>query len=35
MGKTPKLTMERFAALKTNISAIETNAVEKEVAVLN
>ncbi|MBC6112048.1 GIN domain-containing protein [Pedobacter fastidiosus] len=35
MGKTPKLTMDRFAALKTNISSVETNAVEKEVAVLN
>ncbi|UKT65111.1 GIN domain-containing protein [Pedobacter mucosus] len=36
MGKTSKLTIERFAALKTNISAtetaIETNSVEKEIA---
>ncbi|RZL36314.1 MAG: hypothetical protein EOO96_07255 [Pedobacter sp.] len=28
MGKTPKLTIDRFAALKTNISSVEANAVE-------
>jgi len=28
MGKTPKLTIDRFAALKTNISSVEANAIE-------
>ncbi|WP_406826224.1 GIN domain-containing protein [Pedobacter sp. KACC 23697] len=32
MGKSPKLTIDKFAALKTNISSIETVAVEKELA---
>jgi len=34
MSKTPKLTIDCFAALKTSISSVETDAVEKEVAVL-
>ncbi|MCX2574987.1 GIN domain-containing protein [Pedobacter sandarakinus] len=32
MSSTPKLTIERFAALKTNISSIETLALEEEIA---
>ena len=32
MGKTQKLTIDKFAALKTNISSVETVAVEKEIA---
>jgi hypothetical protein len=32
MGKSQKLTIDRFAALKTNISSVETSAVEKEIA---
>jgi superfamily II helicase len=32
MGNSQKLTIDRFAALKTNISAVETFAVEKEIA---
>jgi hypothetical protein len=32
MGNSQKLTIDRFAALKTNISAVETVAVEKEIA---
>ncbi|KQM76948.1 hypothetical protein ASE74_16880 [Pedobacter sp. Leaf216] len=32
MGNSQKLTIDRFAALKTNISSIETVAVEKEIA---
>lgn len=34
MGKSPKLTIDKFAALKTNISSIETIAVEKELAAI-
>jgi len=34
MGKTPKLTIDKFAALKTNISSIETVAVEQELAAI-
>lgn len=30
MGKSQKLTIDKFAALKTNISSIETDAVEKK-----
>lgn len=32
MSKTPKLTIDKFAALKTNISSIETLAIDKQVA---
>jgi hypothetical protein len=32
MGKEQKLTMDKFAALKTNMSAVEIKAVEKEIA---
>ena len=32
MGKTQKLTIDKFAALKTNISSVETIAIEKEIA---
>ena len=35
MGKSQKLTIDRFAALKTNISSVETVAVEKEIAAIN
>jgi len=34
MGKSQKLTIDRFAALKTNISSIETAAIEKEIAAI-
>ncbi|MDQ0965500.1 superfamily II helicase [Flavobacterium sp. W4I14] len=34
MGKSQKLTIDRFAALKTNISAVETFAIEKEIAAI-
>lgn len=34
MGKSQKLTIDRFAALKTNISSVETVAVEKEIAAI-
>lgn len=34
MGNTPKLIIERFAALKTNISSVEIVAVEKEIAAI-
>jgi Putative auto-transporter adhesin, head GIN domain len=34
MGKSPKLTIDKFAALKTNISSIETIAVDKELAAI-
>lgn len=34
MGKSQKLTIDRFAALKTNISSVETFAVEKEIAAI-
>lgn len=34
MGKSQKLTIDRFAALKTNISSVETFAIEKEVAAI-
>ncbi|MDQ0638762.1 hypothetical protein QF042_002327 [Pedobacter sp. W3I1] len=34
MGKSQKLTIDRFAALKTNISSVETDAVEKEIAAI-
>jgi len=34
MGNSQKLTIDRFAALKTNISAVETVAVEKEIAAI-
>lgn len=34
IGRTPKLTMDKFAALKTNISAMETSAIDKEIASL-
>ncbi|WP_343522103.1 DUF2807 domain-containing protein [Pedobacter sp.] len=32
MGKSQKLTIDRFAALKTNISSIESTVIEKEIA---
>ncbi len=32
MGNSQKLTIDRFAALKTNISSVETVAIEKEIA---
>lgn len=35
MGNTQKLTIEKFAALKTNISSIEFTAVDKEIASIN
>ncbi|MGN7985924.1 GIN domain-containing protein [Pedobacter sp. 22226] len=35
MGNSQKLTIDRFAALKTNISSIETVAIEKEIAAIN
>lgn len=35
MGKTQKLTIDKFAALKTNISSVEIVAVEKEIAAIN
>ena len=35
MGKSQKLTIDRFAALKTNISSIETDVVEGEIAAIN
>lgn len=35
MGKTQKLTIDKFAALKTNISSIETLAIEKQIAAVN
>lgn len=34
MGKSQKLTIDRFAALKTNISSVETVAIEKEIAAI-
>ncbi|MGM9479238.1 GIN domain-containing protein [Pedobacter sp. GSP4] len=34
MGKSQKLTIDKFAALKTNISSIETVAVEKQIAAI-
>ena len=34
MGKSQKLTIDRFAALKTNISSVETFAIEKEIAAI-
>ncbi|WP_025142664.1 GIN domain-containing protein [Pedobacter jeongneungensis] len=34
MGNSQKLTIDRFAALKTNISSVETIAVEKEIAAI-
>jgi len=34
MGKSQKLTIDRFAALKTNISSVETSAIEKEIAAI-
>lgn len=34
MGKSQKLTIDRFAALKTNISSIETTVIEKEIAAI-
>lgn len=34
MGKTPKLTIDKFAALKTKISSTETVAVESEIAAI-
>jgi len=34
MGKSQKLTIDRFAALKTIISSIETDAVEREIAAI-
>ncbi len=34
MGKSQKLTIDKFAALKTNISSIETGAVEQELAAI-
>lgn len=34
MGKSQKLTIDRFAALKTNISSVETAAIEKEIAAI-
>jgi superfamily II helicase len=35
MGKSQKLTIDKFAALKTIISSTETNAVEREIAAIN
>jgi len=35
MGNTQKLTIEKFAALKTNISSVEFTAVDKEIASIN
>ncbi|MCX2475943.1 DUF2807 domain-containing protein [Pedobacter sp. MC2016-05] len=35
MGKTQKLTIDKFAALKTNMSSVETVAIEKEIASIN
>lgn len=35
MGKTQKLTIDKFAALKTNISSLETTAVGSEIAAIN
>lgn len=35
MGNTQKLTIDKFAALRTNISSVETVAVEKEIASIN
>ncbi|GAA4201904.1 hypothetical protein GCM10022289_15980 [Pedobacter jeongneungensis] len=35
MGNSQKLTIDKFAALKTNISSIETVAIEKEIAAIN
>ncbi|MBO9672072.1 MAG: DUF2807 domain-containing protein [Sphingobacteriaceae bacterium] len=32
MGKSQKLTIDRFAALKTNISSVESTVIEKEIA---
>jgi len=34
MGKSQKLTIDKFAALKTNISSVETFAIEKEIAAI-
>ncbi|CAH0301207.1 MULTISPECIES: GIN domain-containing protein [unclassified Pedobacter] len=34
MGKSQKLTIDRFAALKTNVSSVETFAIEKEIAAI-
>jgi len=34
MGKSQKLTIDRFAALKTNISSVDTFAIEKEIAAI-
>ncbi|SER44515.1 GIN domain-containing protein [Pedobacter rhizosphaerae] len=34
MSKTPKLTIDKFAALKTKISSIETLAIDKQIAVV-
>ncbi|MBT2591338.1 DUF2807 domain-containing protein [Pedobacter sp. ISL-68] len=34
MGKSQKLTIDRFAALKTNISSVETFAIEKEIVAI-
>lgn len=34
MGNSQKLTIDRFAALKTNISSVETVAIEKEIAAI-
>lgn len=34
MGKSQKLTIDKFAALKTNISSVETVAIEKEIAAI-
>lgn len=34
MGKTPKLTIDKFAALKTKISSTETVAIESEIAAI-
>ncbi|RBQ09076.1 GIN domain-containing protein [Pedobacter miscanthi] len=34
MGNSQKLTIDRFAALKTNISSVETIAIEKEIAAI-
>jgi len=34
MGKSPKLTIDKFAALKTDISSIDTDAVEQELAAI-
>ena len=35
MGKSQKLTIDKFAALKTNISSIENDGIEKELASIN